>query len=213
MEPVRWGRDDDRPRFLAAHGVHAAMEPVRWGRDDGSSMPRSPAMISWPQWSPSAGDGTTSGGGWAPAPSEAAMEPVRWGRDDRRSTPTCQWRGSCRNGARPLGTGRPGRRRAAACPAHAAMEPVRWGRDDGAQRASDAPLGAAAMEPVRWGRDDSERSDTASATARPQWSPSAGDGTTQPDRHPRGLGAVAAMEPVRWGRDDPGPPRSAEPHG
>src|SRR5690606_5731107 len=39
----------------------AAMEPVHWGRDDSIRRPASTSPCGWPQWSPSTGDGTTSG--------------------------------------------------------------------------------------------------------------------------------------------------------
>ena len=58
------------------------------------------------------------------------------------------------------------------------MEPVRWGRDDAFCSSSCALVRPAAMEPVRWGRDDTGLYGQPLREVEPQWSPSAGDGTT-----------------------------------
>ena len=84
------------------------------------------------------------------------------------------------------------------------MEPVRWGRDDAStvdatvartsmRRNGARPLGTG--RPMPW---DHPRP----WWTRPQWSPSAGDGTTVPPENESKLLVSAAMEPVRWGRDD-----------
>ena len=229
MEPVRWGRDDPHPTREGRHRrTVAAMEPVRWGRDDTMAA----AVSVWaqmPQWSPSAGDGTTgticagmrstNAPQWSPSAGDGTTRPVK----DKRGVPVCG-----RNGARPLGTGRRG---ASAGSAGAAAggrngaRPLGTGRHSMKMRIVDVRI--AAMEPVRWGRDDlSPRAHARWLPGRrngarplgtgrrrecpcsdhlkiePQWSPSAGDGTTPPAGVVRVLGHQAAMEPVRWGRDD-----------
>jgi len=183
MEPVRWGRDDTDEQIQEIERIIAAMEPVRWGRDD---RPQADDQ-----------DGVEE---------RAAMEPVRWGRDDtpRRCRPAD--RGSRgRNGARPLGTGRPACSTSSRAPAYCrnGARPLGTGRPPGGRsplwrrptcRNGARPLGTgrlgvsrvmphapgdAAMEPVRWGRDDGLAPTLATGVpGKPQWSPSAGDGTT-----------------------------------
>ena len=138
-----------------------------------------------PQWSPSAGDGTTSG------------------------ARSCAGRTGRRNGARPLGTGRPSLARELGMQEYAAMEPVRWGRDDisGSTVIVRGPHGRNGARPLGTGRRLTLRA-LEMTTNPPQWSPSAGDGTTTALMTML-KAAWAAMEPVRWGRDDrrgPGQP-------
>ena len=203
MEPVRWGRDD---RFAAVLAVRladeAAMEPVRWGRDD-RQLVRGFAVGVAPQWSPSAGDGTTGGGQrrrrsrrrpqWSPSAGDGTTLPV-WPSDER---------------------------------VPAAMEPVRWGRDDPEPAAPAEPAQPPQWSPSAGDGTTGLHQPPEHPAAAPQWSPSAGDGTTtsttsrRPSRtsrngaRPLGTGRPvgtrdsgdqlnhAAMEPVRWGRDDP----------
>ena len=132
MEPVRWGRDDKISFGSFVAPAIAAMEPVRWGRDDTDVRLSRSARLIRPQWSPSAGDGTTR----------------RAGRPARRGA-------GRRNGARPLGTGRP----SAAAALLFSEPPPQWSPSagDGTTFADDmrpTDAVAAAMEPVRWGRDD-----------------------------------------------------------
>ena len=82
------------------------MEPVRWGRDDVGTYAADPASAA-PQWSPSAGDGTTRGRPgvanglrrpqWSPSAGDGTTS------EDGEQKPQAS---QGRNGARPLGTGR-----------------------------------------------------------------------------------------------------------
>ena len=205
----------------------AAMEPVRWGRDD-VAVHRQVPTGGRPQWSPSAGDGTTPGRTKRPGATAGrnGARPLGTGRhfvgiDTQRFGETPQWSPSAGDGT----TGHQPRR-GVELRERAAMEPVRWGRDDASDPNAPPEGPSAAMEPVRWGRDDSIVYGNPLIVAGPQWSPSAGDGTTitgggplrsspRPQWSPSagdgttgfvGCGfpvARAAMEPVRWGRDDP----------
>mgnify|MGYP006976751665 CR=1 FL=1 len=227
MEPVRWGRDDALTGGELERAGAAAMEPVRWGRDDDGPAGHI-GRAGPPQWSPSAGDGTTESTlrhhitaaepQWSPSAGDgttellddallhrslAAMEPVRWGRDDGAQCNDRHRRFPGRNGARPLGTGRLIERDIPFVSMCAAMEPVRWGRDDTEVNTLLASKLAPQWSPSAGDGTTTPRRHALVARLLPQWSPSAGDGTTSPPGLPLGTRSPAAMEPVRWGRDDP----------